>query len=122
MSVTAFQDLPLADRDRSWDGDAAEKRVRKWADAQDEPNDKYRDAHVWYDSDKKDNFTAYKLLIADVIDDKLHAVPRGVMAAGNIMEGARGGIKLPKDDIDRVKSHLAKYYKKMGETAPWERD
>jgi hypothetical protein len=122
MSVTAFQDLPLADRDRSWDGDAAEKRVRKWADAQDEPNDKYRDAHVWYDSDKKDNFTAYKLLIADVIDDKLHAVPRGVMAAGNIMKGARGGINLPKDDIDRVKSHLAKYYKKMGETAPWERD
>src|SRR5690242_20255194 len=27
MSVTAFQDLPLADRDRKWDGDAAEKRV-----------------------------------------------------------------------------------------------
>jgi len=122
MSVTAFQDLPLADRDRSWDGDAAEKRVRKWADAQDEPNEKYRDAHVWYDSDKKDNFTAYKLLIADVIGDKLQAVPRSVMAAGNIMEGARGGIDLPRDDIDRVKSHLAKYYKKMGETAPWERN
>jgi len=52
MSVTAFQDLPLADRDRDWDGDAAEKRVRKWADATDEPNEKYRDAHVWYDKDK----------------------------------------------------------------------
>jgi hypothetical protein len=50
MSVTAFQDLPLADRDR--------------------------DAHVWYDSANKDNFTAYKLLIADVIDGKLTAVPR----------------------------------------------
>jgi hypothetical protein len=37
------------------------------------------------------------------------------------MEGARGGIDLPKDDIERVKSHLAKYYKKMGETAPCER-
>ena len=73
MSVTAFQDLPLADRDRSWDGDAAEKRVRKWADAEDEPNQKYRDAHVWYDSDKKDNFTAYKLLIADVVDGKLRS-------------------------------------------------
>ena len=73
-------------------------------------------------TDKKDNFTAYKLLIADVVGGKLEAVPRGVMAAGNIMEGARGGIDLPKGDIDRVKSHLAKYYKKMGETAPWERD
>ena len=73
MSVTAFQDLPLADRDREWDGAAAEKRVRQWADAADEPNEKYRDAHVWYDSDKKDNFTAYKLLIADVINDRLAA-------------------------------------------------
>ena len=122
MSVTAFQDLPLADRTREWDGDAADKRVRKWAGAEDEPNQKYRDAHVWYDSDNKDNFTAYKLLIADVVGDKLKAVPRGVMAAGAIMEGARGGINLPKEDIDRVKSHLAKYYNKMGDTPPWERN
>ena len=122
MSVTAFQDLPLADRTREWDGDAADKRVRKWAGAEDEPNQKYRDAHVWYDSDNKDNFTAYKLLIADVVGDKLEAVPRGVMAAGAIMEGARGGINLPEDDIDRVKSHLAKYYNKMGDTPPWERN
>lgn len=79
--MTSFQDLPLADRDHDWDGDAAENRVRTWAGAEDEPNEKYRDAHVWYDADKKDNFTAYKLLVADVIDGKLRAVPRGVMAA-----------------------------------------
>jgi hypothetical protein len=121
MSVTAFQDLPLADRDREWDGDAAEKRVRKWAGAEDEPNQKYRDTHVWYDGDNQDNFTAYKLLIADVIDGKLKAVPRGVKAAGGIMSGARGGVDLPKDDIDRVKSHLGKYYKKMDDAPPWER-
>ena len=42
------------------------------------------------------------------------------MAAGNIMQGARGGADLPRNDIDRVKSHLAKYYAKMGEDAPWE--
>ena len=68
------------------------------------------------DSDNKDNFTAYKLLIADVIDGKLKVVPRGVMAAGGIMNGARGGVDLPKGDIDRVKSHLAKYYEKMGDS------
>src|SRR4051795_13681903 len=55
MAVTAFQDLPLADRDRAWDGAAAEKRVRRWADAHEEPNDRYRDAHVWYDADKSQN-------------------------------------------------------------------
>jgi len=120
MAVTAFQDLPLADRDREWDGAAAEKRVRAWADAQDEPNAKYRDAHVWYDADAKENFTAYKLLIADVIDGRLQAVPRGVFAAAAVMQGSRGGVDLPDRDRDRVKSHLAKYYEKLDDTPPWE--
>ncbi len=44
------------------------------------------------------------------------------MAAGNVMQGSRGGVDLPKGDIDRVKNHLAKYYDKMDETAPWDRD
>lgn len=122
MAVTSFQDLPLAVRDRPWDGDAADERVREWADATEEPDARYRDAHVWYDADNKDQFGAYKLLIADVIDGRLMAVPRGIMAAGNVMQGARGGVDLPKADIDRVKSHLAKYYDKMGDTAPWDRD
>jgi hypothetical protein len=38
------------------------------------------------------------------------------------VDGARGGIDIPSDEVDRVKNHLAKYYKKMGETPPWERD
>jgi hypothetical protein len=121
MAVTAVQDDPLAAGDRHWDGDAAQKRVRAWTGAQDEPNDKYRDAHVWFDSASKDNFTAYKLLIADIIDGKIRAVPRAILAAGNVMQGGRGGIDLPAGDIDRVKSHLAKYDQKMGDTPPWER-
>ena len=120
MAVTAFQDLDLADENRSWDSDAAEKRVRKWAGADDEPNEKYRDAHVWYDADQKENFTAYKLPIADVVNGKLLAVPRAVMAAGGVMQGAHGGVDIPAKDVDRVKSHLAKYYRKMDRTPPWE--
>ena len=57
-----------------------------------------------------------------MIDGRLKAVPRGVMAAGNVMQGARGGVDLPAEEIDRVKSHLARYYAKMGDTAPWDRD
>jgi hypothetical protein len=120
MAVTKFQDLNLAAADRKWDGDAADKRVRKWAGAEDEPNQKYRDAHVWYDADNKDNFTGYKLLICDVVKGKLVVVPRAVMAAGGVMEGARGGVDIPQSDVDRVKSHLAKYYRKMDRTPPWE--
>ncbi|MDP9862315.1 MULTISPECIES: hypothetical protein [Streptosporangium] len=121
MTVTRFQDLPLADRDRHWDGDAADKHVRKWAGAEEEPGAKYRDAHVWYDGDNADNFESYKLPIADVVDGELKAVPRAVMAAAAVVQGARGGVDVPEEDIGRIKSHLAKYYAKMGETAPWER-
>ena len=122
MTVPRFQDLPLADRDREWDGDAADDRVRRWAGAEDEPNANYRDAHVWYDADAPENFKSYKLLIADVVNDRLKAAPRGIMAAAAVMQGSRGGVDLPKSDIPRVKSHLARYYQKMGEEPPWDRD
>jgi hypothetical protein len=122
MTVTRFQDLPLADRDREWDGDEAERRVRDWAGAEDHPTPRYRDAHVWYDGDKEDNFTAYKLLIADVVDGKLVAVPRGVIAAAGVVQGARGGVDVPEDEVSRVRGHLGRYYEKMGDEPPWDRE
>jgi hypothetical protein len=119
VTTTRFQDFPLADRDREWDGDAAERRVRKWADAEDEPNARYRDAHVWYDGDNPDNFTAYKLLIVDIVDGHARVVPRAVSAAAGVLQGARGGVDLPSGEVGRVRAHLARYYTKMGEQPPW---
>jgi hypothetical protein len=122
MTVPNFADLPLADRDREWDGTEANKRVRRWADAEEEPDERYRRAFVWYDADEADKFKAYKLQIADVVGGELKIVPHGLFQAAAVMQGARGGVDLPKDDIPRVKSHLAKYYDKLGEDAPWERE
>ncbi len=119
MTVTSFSDLPLADRSRRWNGAAAEKRVRKWAGAQDGPNAKYRKAHIWYDAEKKDEFTGYKLLIADVIDGDLKAVPRAIIAAAGIVDGARGGLNVPDGDLPKLRRHLERYYRKMGERPPW---
>jgi hypothetical protein len=64
----------------------------------------------------------YKLLFTDIVDGRHVAVPHAIIAAGNIMQGAHGGIDIPESDITRAKNHLAKYYKIMGETAPRERD
>jgi hypothetical protein len=120
MAVTPFGDLPLADRDRDWDSEAAVRRVRAWADAEDEPNDRYRRAFVWYDADAKENFTAYKLPIADVIDGRLRAVPHAVFAAAAVLQGSRRGVDIPDKDRSRVRSHLAKYYAKLDEQPPWD--
>ena len=119
MTSVRFQDLPLADRERSWDRDAAERRVRRWAGAEEGPNARYRKAFLWYDREKADEFTAYKLPIADVIDDELKVVPRAVMAAAQVLDGARGGVRLPDRDVSAVRRNVERYYKKMGEEAPF---
>lgn len=126
FTVVPFQDLPLADPDRGWDADAAEARVRKWA-SKDGSGDldkidweKYRKAFLWYDSEKPENVTSYKLPIADVIDGRLYAVPRAIFAAAAALQGARGGVDVPRDEIPRLRNHIARYYEKMGRTPPWE--
>jgi hypothetical protein len=121
MTSVRFQDLPLADSGRRWDRDRAEDRVRRWAKAEEAPNARYRKAFLWYDSDKADEFTAYKLPIADVIDGELKAVPRAIMAAAQVLEGARGGVDLPGKDVSGVKRSVARYYDKMGREAPFKK-
>ena len=120
MPVTRYANLPLADRARRWNGAAAEKRVRRWAGADDAPNAKYRRAHLWYEAGKDDEFTGYKLLIADVIEGQLRAVPRGVTAAAAVIDGARGGLNVPDSDRPKLRRHLARYYTQMDEQPPWQ--
>lgn len=121
-AVVPFQDLPLASEDRSWDADAARARIAKWAGGPEKENidwSKYRKAFLWYDSENAENFGAYKLPIADVIDGKLMAVPRAIFAAAAAIQGARGGVNIPDSDIPAIKRHLERYYRKMDKEPPW---
>ena len=121
MSVTAFQDLRFPTATASWDGDAAESLVRS-GPAPTTVRTEVPRRPCLVRQREKDNFGAYKLLIADIVDGSLRAVPRGVMAAAAVIQGSRGGVDLPTNDVARVKSHLAKYYAKMDDTAPWDKD
>lgn len=118
-SITSFADFPLADSARQWKAAAAEKRVRSWAGAEEAPNEKYRKAFVFCDTENPDVFDSYKLLIADVIDGKLTVVPRGIFAAAAVLQGARGGINIPATDKTKAKTHLTKYFAKMDLDAPF---
>lgn len=112
-AVVPYQKLPLAPRTRPWDRSAADKRVRTWADATDEPNAKYRKAFLWYDSDATDNFGSYKLQIGDIISGELKAVPRAIFAVAGVLQGARGGVDIPDTDAAKVKKVVEKYYAAM---------
>lgn len=115
-AVVPYQDLPLADKDREWDAGEARKRLADWAG---DDMDEYRKGFLWYDEENADNLTAYKLPIADVIDGRLYAVPRAIIAAAAAIQGARGGVDIPASDVPGVKNHIEKYYKKMDMTPPW---
>ena len=112
----------------SWDADAAESRVRKWAssDGSGEKEtidwEKYRQAFAWYDAENPENFGSYKLIHHDVVDDELVVVKPGVQAAAAALQGARGGVDIPESDMDAVRRHIAQHYHQWDEEAPWERE
>lgn len=111
-SVIGSSDLPVASREREWDGSEAEKRIWAWAD-----NDpaKVRRAYFWVDGDPE-NKSSYKLPFADVIDGKLMAVPRALSAVDGSLDGARGGVKgIPDADKKRIKAKVNAYKQRMGE-------
>lgn len=127
-TVTPYDDLPLADRAREWDAAAADGRVRAWANAEDAPNERYARAFMWHDADAADQFGAYKLGFADVVDGRLVAISRGLFAVAGVLQGARGGADIPEADQERIKGIVVRYYDKMrrefdDETimAPWEK-
>lgn len=120
-SATSFKDLPLADRDRSWDSTTAIGRARTFTDSTDAPSSKYKDAFLWYDRANKEDFGAYKLPFADVIDGRLVAVPRGIFAAAAAMQGARGGVDIPDAERAAVERHINRYYDKMDLESPFEK-
>lgn len=130
-AVTSYQNLDLAARNRTWDSDAAEGRVREWAEGGDNMDwEKYRLAFLWYDADEQDKFGSYKLPYADIVDGELVALPRGIFAAAGSLQGARGEEPdIPQADAERVKGNIDRYYAKMREEfeddsliAPWNKE
>jgi len=105
--AVAFANLTLGPEDHVWDSNAAEKRLRKLADGD---MTLYRSAHLWHDADNADDYSAYHLPIADVVDGEVVAVWRGCAAAAIALAGGRGGVNIPSGDLASVKSTLRRYY------------
>jgi len=110
----------------AWDGDGAKVRVAKWASSDGSGDEdkiswpKYGSAFTWYDAEKPDQKGSYKLPHHDVQGGKLVTVKAGVVAAGNAIQGARGGVSIPAGDVAGVRRHLAGHYRQFDMTPPWE--
>ena len=93
----------------------------KWAGADDEPNEKYRDATCLVRRGQQGQL--HRVQAADLRCRSAASVllcrARSWRLAG-VMQGARGGIDIPESDVDRVKVTWRSTTAKMDRTPPWE--
>jgi len=115
-----YQDLPLAERLTAWNPAEAEVRVKAFTESDDTPSKDFRNAFIWLNDVESKSFDGYKLLIADVIDEKLVAIPRAIFKAAN--EVIAKNITIPEDYAVGVVKHLERYYVKMGLVSPFGSD
>ena len=117
-----FKATPTDDAD-TWDGAAAEKRVREWATAgegKDKKVDfaKYRQAFAYQTGDGT-KLGDFHLQHHDVKAGKLVVVWRGLTAAMAAVNGSRGGVKWEKAaDKEPVYEHLKKHYEQFKQDPP----
>ena len=122
MTKITAMDLPIADVNVPWDGDGARQRMKEWSTTDEETDwEKYAKGFFWYNLDDPEKLASYKLPFADVIDDKLIAIPHGIFASAAAMQGARGGVDLPSDDREKVLEKINAYYKRMDRETPFEK-
>jgi hypothetical protein len=121
MGVVSFKAHKKAPEERAWDGDGARRRLLEYAGGPDKEKvnwDKYADGFAWFDSENKENITAYKLPHSDIIDGAIHDVWSGVRAAMAALLGARGGVDMPAADRRGVYNHLRRHYEQFDKEAP----
>lgn len=121
MPAISSKNWPLAPKDRSWDADAAEMRIRKWAGGPDKEDinwRKYRSCYLWYDDENPEDFGSYKFPYVDIIDGEPHVVFRSLVAIIAILNGGRGGTKIPSSDKKKVYNEAAKQYRRFDEEPP----
>jgi hypothetical protein len=104
VTVPRPHSSPTAPRERDWKWDGTDK-----LDAIIEHGgwDAVANAHAWYDGsagdqDPPDRKTAYKLPHHELIDGELKVVWSGVASAMNVVQGGRGGVDLPQEELPDV--------------------
>ncbi|NNM94914.1 MAG: HK97 family phage prohead protease, partial [Bacteroidia bacterium] len=98
--------------------DPADEAWNGAAEITDASADDLRIICAWEDASRPGLKSSYKL--AHHKASTYHTNLKGVVSAGNAIMGARGGVEIPKYDLDAVKAHLQKHYHEFGKTAPWE--
>lgn len=108
-------DLPWAERDHEWDGDAARQRVAAWATSGEELDPERMTRAFLVVEGPPENVGSYRFGVADVIDGQLRLVWRGVVAANAALHGARTPTTLSPDQQRAALNRVKVLYNKAAE-------
>jgi len=110
---TQFADLPVT-KDVSWDPNEQGRAALQNEVLGDPPDwERFRKAHLAYDSENSEILDGYKLMVARMVDGKLTVVFSQLASRLAILNGARGGVDLPSDVKEAAFKHGLKYYDKL---------
>ncbi len=110
----------------AWNANAAIKHAKAYAgiksneDLQDPAKQKKFSKFFAYVADEGKDLADYKLPHHDIHNGKFVTSRQGVIAAGNAIQGSRGGVNIPDSDLTAVKKHLEQHYHQFDMQAPWE--
>lgn len=105
--------LPIAPRDTNWDGAAAEGRIREYTGSTEAPSSNYRKFFMYFDQANADQFTAYKLPFADIINGNPYVIPAAISAIQGALSGARGGVDIHDADKQRIQEFVTAYQSRI---------
>jgi len=117
-AVPPYKDYAIAD-DVNWDKLKAVKQIKEHTNSKDAPSSAYKNCFMFYDSDKADDFTGYKMPFVYFVDGNFKAVPKALSAIVGALSGVRGGVDVNDTDKAKIKSQINEYYKKMDREEPF---
>jgi hypothetical protein len=115
--VTSFKDYVIAD-DVSWDKAKSVKQIREHTNSTDAPSSAYKNCFMYYDAEKTDDFTGYKMPFVYWMDGSFKAIPKALSAIVGAISG-RGGVDISDANKEKIKSQINMYYRKMDREEPF---
>lgn len=100
VNSSSWKSMPVAPRETPFDFDDAVARLLEWANGNEK---KFATGFLWHDPKAEaGSADAYRLPIADVIENRLVLIPRAVFSAATILSGAHGGLEDVTTEDERL--------------------
>lgn len=115
--ATGYQGFPLVKASSIfWSATKAAQRCFAWANGD---WTKYARCFLYTDAAKAEDRNGYLLGYVDIVDGRPTVIPEAIKAIGTLLAGASNYSWMNPAVKSSVKTHVARYYKRMGEEPPF---